>query len=115
MPTTGRCVLDVYRSMTYTLLTPELRDFEWDDAKSRRNRRERGLSFELAVMLFDRPTLERLDTRYDYHEERIQAIGMIGTVALTCVYTDRNGVRRIISLRRSNRRERDVYCTAFQN
>jgi uncharacterized DUF497 family protein len=97
------------------MLPPQARVFEWDNAKSERNRRDRKLPFDLAAMLFDRPTLERLDIRNDYQEHRIQAIGMIGSVALVCVYTDRYDARRIISLRRANRRERNVYCAALQN
>jgi uncharacterized DUF497 family protein len=101
--------------MTYIMIPPIEKSFEWDPAKSDRNRLERGLPFDLAVMLFDRPTLERPDARLDYREARTLAIGMIGTVALVCVYTDRGLARRIISLRPANRRERDVYRTAFQN
>jgi hypothetical protein len=101
--------------MTYIVIPPLERAFEWDRTQSDRNRLERGLPFDLAVMLFDRPTLERRDSRFDYPEERTQAIGMIGTIFLTCVYTDRGLVRRIISLRPANRRERDGYRTAFQN
>jgi hypothetical protein len=102
-------------SMTYILLSPIERTFEWDQAKSDRNHAERGLPFDLAVMLFDRPTLERLDARTAYGEERVQAIGMIGRLALACVYTNRGSARRIISLRPANRRERNVYRAAFQN
>jgi uncharacterized protein len=101
--------------MTYIMIPPIEKTFEWDPAKSDRNRFERGLPFDLAVMLFDRPTLERPDARLDYREARTLAIGMIGTVALVCVYTDRGLARRIISLRPANRRERDVYRAAFQN
>ena len=90
-------------------------EFEWDQAKSDRNRLERDLPFDLAILLFDGPTLEQPDTRYDYRERRIKAIGMAFDLILHCVYTDRHGVRRIISLRRANRRERDAYRTAFQN
>jgi uncharacterized DUF497 family protein len=101
--------------MTYILVPHIERDFDWNHTKSDRNRLARGLPFELAVMLFDRPTLERPDARLDYREVRMQAIGMIGTVALACVYTDRGLVRRIISLRPASRRERDEYRSAFQN
>jgi uncharacterized protein len=52
--------------------------FEWDEAKSRRNERERGLPFELAMAMFAGPTLERADLRRDYGERRIIAIGAIG-------------------------------------
>jgi hypothetical protein len=101
--------------MTYICVLPREKIFEWDTVKSDWNQVERGLSFELAVMLFDRPTLERADARADYGEERMQAIGMIGSLVLACVYTDRGVVRRIISLRPGNRRERDAYRAAFQN
>jgi uncharacterized DUF497 family protein len=101
--------------MTYMIIPPVEKSFEWDPAKSARNHLQRGSPFDLAVMLFDRPTLERPDARLDYQEARTLAIGMIGTIALVCVYTDRGLVRRIISLRPANRRERNVYCAAFQN
>ena len=51
--------------------------FEWDDRKSARNARERGLPFDAAMALFDRPTLERDDGRQDYGERRIVSIGMV--------------------------------------
>lgn len=101
--------------MTYIIFPQVEREFDWHQPKSDRNRLKRGLPFDLAVMLFDRPTLERPDTRFDYQEDRVQAIGMIGTVVLACVYTDRSPVRWIISLRPANRKERDEYRAAFQN
>lgn len=101
--------------MTYMIIPEVERDFEWDQAKSDRNQMERDLPFDLVIMLFSRPTLERPDMRRDYQEVRTRAIGMIGGVALACVFTDRGAVRRVISLRCANRRERDEYCAAFQN
>jgi uncharacterized DUF497 family protein len=86
-------------------------EFEWDEAKSERNRIERGLPFDLAEALFNGPLVERTDDRRDYGEVRVQVIGQIGTSILVCVYTDRDGVRRIISLRDANRRERNAYRT----
>jgi uncharacterized DUF497 family protein len=84
-------------------------DFEWDRAKSKRNERERGLPFELGALLFDGPMIERVDKRRNYGETRIRAIGVVGGVTLHCVYTQRGEVRRIISLRYANRKERDAY------
>jgi uncharacterized DUF497 family protein len=37
--------------------------FEWDDAKSLRNLHEHRLPFEVAIALFDSPTLEVEDAR----------------------------------------------------
>lgn len=108
-------VLDVYLSMTYLIIPEAERDFEWDQAKSDRNRFERNLPFDLATVMFNGPTLERRDLRQEYHEVRMLATGMACRLILLCVYTDRGLVRRIISLRPANRRERDDYRKTFQN
>ncbi len=88
-------------------------DFEWDRAKSERNKRERGLLFELGVLLFDSPVIERVDERRNYGEIRVRALGVVGGVTLHCVYTQRGEVRRIISLRYANRKERDAYRATY--
>lgn len=90
-------------------------DFEWDQRKSDRNALERDLPFELAMVLFDGPTIEQPDDRLEYRELRVRAVGKTFGAILHCVYTDRPGVRRIISLRPANRRERDAYRAAFEN
>ena len=83
--------------------------FEWDDAKHERNRRERGFGFDHAVRIFAGPVLERADTRRAYGEVRVQALGETGGDALVVVYTDRGEARRIISARRANRKERELW------
>ena len=87
--------------------------FEWDEAKSARNEAARGLPFDLAILLFDGPTLETLDARRAYGEARIRVIGRIGNRVLASVYTDRGETRRIISLRYASRKERNAYRRAF--
>jgi uncharacterized DUF497 family protein len=87
--------------------------FEWDAVKSVRNAQARGLAFDIAMALFDAPTLESPDRRRDYGEQRVKAIGSVTGQVLVCVYTDRDAVRRIISLRAANRRERDAYRAAY--
>ncbi len=88
--------------------------FEWDEAKSEANLRERGFDFAYAALIFDGPTLEWDDVRQDYGERRIQAIGKVDQDVLFVVYTWRSAVRRIISARLANRRERDAYREAFE-
>jgi uncharacterized DUF497 family protein len=88
--------------------------FEWDEAKSEANLRERGFDFAYAALIFDGPTLEWDDVRQDYGERRIQAIGQVGEDVLFVVFTWRGAVRRIISARLANRRERDAYREAFE-
>jgi hypothetical protein len=92
--------------------------FNWDPEKSEANLEQRGFDFEFATLIFAGPTLEKEDLRNDYGELRVIAVGLAQKIALTVVYTDRqleSGeiVRRIISSRRSNRRERDAYEKAL--
>lgn len=92
--------------------------YGWDQSKSAANLRERHFDFAFATLVFEAPRLEREDTRRDYGERRMIAIGVADGVELTVVYTDRitpNGEteRRIISARRSNRREREAYQRAL--
>jgi uncharacterized protein len=87
--------------------------FIWDPHKSESSLAQRGFDFAFATLIFDGPTLERDDERNDYGERRIVAVGLADGLHLTVVYTDRPGgrgaIRRIISARRSNRRERRAY------
>jgi uncharacterized DUF497 family protein len=89
-------------------------DVEWDEAKSDANLRERGFDFAYAALIFEGPTLEWEDTRRDYGERRIQAIGRVDEDVLFVVYTWRRGVHRIISARLASRRERDAYRKAVE-
>jgi uncharacterized DUF497 family protein len=76
-------------------------ELEFDQAKSRRNARERGLSFERARELLE-------ESRQDYSEQRLIADGNINGRLHVCVFTMRGTAFRIISLRRANRREIDA-------
>lgn len=84
-------------------------EFEWDTAKSAQNLRERGFGFDYAACVFDGATIETVDDRRAYGEVRIRAIGQVDENVLVVVYTDRNHVRRIVSARMANRKERQLW------
>jgi uncharacterized protein len=90
--------------------------FEWDEEKSQLNLEQRGFGFADAARVFEGDTIEREDTRQDYGERRVVAIGRVNGITLTVVYTQRMHARRIISARRAkrraNRRERRAYNQA---
>ena len=92
--------------------------FKWDSRKSEANLDERGFDFAFTTLIFDGPTLERHDNRQDYGEMRIVALGIADGIPLTVVYTERAEggeiVRRIISARVSDRRERKAYREIFR-
>lgn len=38
--------------------------------------------------MFDGPTLEKVDDRFDYGESRVYAIGVVNGLEITLIYTD---------------------------
>jgi uncharacterized DUF497 family protein len=84
-------------------------EFEWDQAKSERNRRERGFNFERAALIFQGPVIEWCDIRKDWGEPRIVAIGVVEDDILAVIYTKRGEVRRIISARKARKKERELW------
>jgi hypothetical protein len=90
-------------------------DFQWDAAKRERNKAERGLPFSLAVELFQGVVIDVMSAQQNHGEVRRIAVGMTRAMTLVCVYADRGGTRRVISLRPANRRERDAYRAAVPN
>lgn len=86
--------------------------FEWDEAKNKRNRKIHGLSFEEAIPAFlDPKRIERYDEAHSTaDEERWIVIGDIGwNVIVFAVSTDRSGRTRIISARLAEEEEIDEY------
>ena len=90
--------------------------YSWDPKKARSNFKLHGVRFEDAVRIFEGPTLEKLDNRFDYGEDRIYAIGVVNGIELTVIYTDRkDDERRIISAWRAEPHERRAYWQALKN
>ena len=92
--------------------------FDWDPAKSDRNLAQRGFDFEFAAQVFLGTYVEFDDTRRDYGERRVVALGLADDIPLTVVFTDRVAsdgavVRRVISARLSQRKERRRYAEAI--
>jgi uncharacterized DUF497 family protein len=76
-----------------------------DPAKDRNNQAKHGVSLALAEILFAGPHRSMTDSRFEYGEVRQVAFGLIGGRLFVCVYADRDAERRVISLRKANKRE----------
>ena len=89
--------------------------YTWTESKDRRNGKLHGIAFEDAVRIFDGPTLEQVDHRFDYGERRVYAIGVVNGLEITVIYTDRGeDERRIISAWRSEPHERRAYWRTIE-
>jgi uncharacterized protein len=83
--------------------------YAFDPAKDAINRTKHGVSLALAEVLFAGPHLSMTDDRFDYGEVREIAFGLIHNRLFVCVYADRETERRVISLRKANKREVKLY------
>ena len=79
--------------------------FEFDAAKDRANQAKHGVSLVLAVELDWDAALVWVDGRFEYREMRMIALAPKTGILYYVAFVDRGEVRRIISLRRANRRE----------
>ena len=85
-------------------------EFEWDDAKAARNKRDHKVSFETARAVFDDPNaIWFLDEYHGTDEERFLTVGMSGSGLLFVVHTQRNDRIRIISARSADYHEERRY------
>ncbi|SEE05425.1 hypothetical protein SAMN05519104_5089 [Rhizobiales bacterium GAS188] len=89
--------------------------FEWDEDKAAANLIKHEVSFLTAAGIFDNETIERIDDREDYGEERLIALGRVDFEVYRVVYTWRSEwLIRIISAQRVSKNERKAYyCEVF--
>lgn len=86
---------------------------EFDPAKDVTNRAKHGVSPSLAAELDWDAALVWIDRRFEYDEVRTIALAPKIDTLYYVAFVDRGEVRRIISLRRANRREVKRYVESF--
>ena len=89
--------------------------FVFDPDKDATNLGKHGLSLAAAAELSWEAALVWIDNRADYGEVRVVALAPIGDILYFVAFVDRETKRRIISLRRANRREVNHYVKATQD
>jgi uncharacterized DUF497 family protein len=88
--------------------------YTFDPAKDAINQAKHGVSLALAEVLFAGSYAATTDDRFNYGETRQIASGLIGNRLFVCVYVDRPAERRVISLRKANKREVTRYAQTHQ-
>ena len=78
---------------------------EFDPTKDAGNQTKHGVSLSLATELDWEAALAWVDDRFEYGELRMIALAPKTNILYYVAFVDRDSTRRIISLRRANRRE----------
>jgi uncharacterized DUF497 family protein len=88
--------------------------FTWDENKNIINQVKHGVSFNTAKMVFTDPNqYEILDSGHSTTEKRWKVIGLAGWEVLVVIFTERDGFIRIISARKANKTEQEVYFNGY--
>ncbi|WP_404366800.1 BrnT family toxin [Marinobacter sp.] len=83
-------------------------EFEFDEAKSQANRDKHGIDFGAAQGLWKDPCLLEIRAKSE-DEQRFLLIGKIDEKHWSAVVTYRDARIRVISVRRSRKKEVDLY------
>lgn len=87
--------------------------YEWDENKRLINIEKHSIDFVGAVHVFE--DTNRIETENAHHSEiRYTALGLIEDIVIFLVYTYRDDRKRIISARRANKNEREIYYSTFE-
>ena len=83
-------------------------EFEWDEKKSRANKSKHGIDFNTAMELWI--DMDRIEIQTSFQAENRNAlIGKIEDKLWTAIFTRRADAIRIISVRRSRKKETKLY------
>lgn len=82
--------------------------FEFNDDKSKANQEKHGIDFLVAQELWKDPDLLEIHAKSE-DEYRFLVVGLIGTKHWSAVITYRNERIRLISVRRSRKKEIELY------
>lgn len=83
--------------------------FEFDAIKNESNCAKHGIDLSRAEEFDFDTALFMVDDRKDYGEKRYIAYGYIGSRVHAIVFTKRGQTVRVISLRKANEREQEVF------
>lgn len=85
-----------------------MNDFEYDNEKSQANLEKHGIDFKAAQALWNDPDLLEFPAKSD-NEPRFLVIGRMEDKHWSAVVTYRHSKIRLISVRRSRKKEVDIY------
>lgn len=90
--------------------------FEYDEAKRAANMKKHGVDPRDVARAFAGLTITELDVRYDYGEERFVTMGLMdGTVFCIGHTESEDGIVRIISARKAEPHEQEIFSRKARN
>jgi uncharacterized protein len=83
--------------------------FTWSERKRSSNIKDHGIDFVDVELVFAGTTFSYEDDRFDYAEQRFITLGLLAGLPVSIAHTENEHEIRIISFRKTTRREADIY------
>jgi uncharacterized DUF497 family protein len=89
--------------------------FEWNEKKRKENIRRHGLDFHDVPVVFENELVTDVDDRFDYGETRFYTLGILDHVVVVVSHTEDDDLIRVISFRKAEKYEEEIYYTHIRN
>ncbi len=90
-------------------------NFEWDEEKRQTNLKKHGIDFADLWQFFEVETYTILDDRFDYGEIRFLTLGLLFGEIIAVSHTEKDEITRIISARKAEKHEQEIYFKQIWN
>ncbi len=89
--------------------------FEWGENKRLVNLQKHGTDFADVWRIFDYDVATDFDNRFDYDEIRYLTLGLLRGEVIVVAHTESDNIFRIISARKAEKYEQEIYFNAIRD
>ncbi len=89
--------------------------FEWNENKRLINLQKHGIDFADVWQIFDYDVVMNFDNRFDYGEIRYLSFGLLRGDVIVVAHTENDDIFRIISVRKAEKYEQEIYFNAIRD
>lgn len=90
-------------------------EFEWDENKRLANIRRHEIDFADVYRVFEFDRYLFPDDRFDYDEQRWVSLGLLFGEVVAVTHTETDEVIRIISARKAEKHEQEIYFKSIRD
>ncbi|MGD9628165.1 MAG: BrnT family toxin [Pyrinomonadaceae bacterium] len=88
---------------------------KWDEKKRKENIRRHGFDFRDVPRVFENESVTDVDDRFDYAETRYYTLGILDHLVVVISHTEDDNCIRVISFRKAEKHEEEIYYTHIRN
>lgn len=89
--------------------------FEWDEQKRLINLQKHGIDFADVYLIFEYDLVTDIDDRFDYGETRFITFGLLRGDIIVVAHTEDKEIFKVISARKAEKYEQEIYFDAIRN